>query len=129
MFSSPGINTINANENTVQSTGIQSNDPTFQLDVSLNSVKEIPYSTPSFNRAVILTNGDVGLPDETYSVGYKQKFVDNQVSLLPFHMEAPNVPVTQLPYRESIQNSNIIYENVPNKLLFSLRAPEINESF
>lgn len=130
MFSSPGIDTKEANPTTVQSTGIQSTDPTAQLDVTLNSMKEIPYGTPSYNRAVIWTNGDVGLPDETYSVGYKQVPVDNQVQPFLSHLEAPNVPVTQLSYTESIQQSATqVYESVPNKLLFSLRAPSINEGF
>jgi hypothetical protein len=130
MFSSPGINTNDANENTVSNTGIQSNDPTAQLNIALNSVKQIPYTTPSFNRAVIWTNGDVGLDDRQYNVGYKQVPVDNQVAKLFTHFESPELPVTQLPFNESINKSaQKIIDNVPNKMLFSLRAPDINEGF
>lgn len=121
MYSSPGIP---ERDNNTSSSG-----PYDNLNYTLNSVHEIPYTRPSFNRSVIWTNGDVGLDDRNYSVGYKQVFVDNQVYPMLHSFEAPNVPVTQTPYNQSIFNSTQVQPQTSTKFLQSLRAPGINEGF
>lgn len=110
-------------------------DDTMQFDPlnsQLNSVVQIPYSNISVQPSpqALLYYKDVGLYDWQYNTGYKQQAVDNQVSVLPYHYESPDVPVTHTPFMEQLFNSTLVYENVGGRTLFqSLRAPAVNEGF
>lgn len=100
---------------------------TVALNQQLNSFVEIPYSNPSIQRGARLA---AGIDDTDFNMGYKMHFVDNQVSQLGVTMEAPDVGVTNLPWRESLYKSSMFQEQVPDKLYnSSLRAPAINEGF
>jgi hypothetical protein len=99
---------------------------TGQLNQQLNSVL-IQGQNPTFQRAYIMGGG---ISDTDFDVGYKQVFVDNQVSVMVSHFEAPNVPVTQLPFSQAIYNSMQATQQVVDTLINpNLRAPSINEGF
>jgi hypothetical protein len=105
------------------------NDPTAGLNQRLNAVVQLPLSTPSFGRAEVVQDGGPGLADNSaYNIGFQQLPVPNQIIVVQ-PMEAPNVPVDWLSYRQSLAYSSQKQPQVVNPLLTSLRAPGINEGF
>jgi len=97
-----------------------------QLNTQLNSVI-IQNQNPTFQRAFIMGGG---ISDTDFDVGYKMGFVDNQVSVMVSHFEAPDVPVTQLPFSQAIYNSMFATRQVVDNLINpNLRAPSINEGY
>ena len=101
-------------------------DPSTQaLNVELNSVIQIPYGTPSFNRGSRMATGDEGYRD----MGYKMRFVDNQVTSIAYY-EAPEPALNSLSYSQQIYNSTLVQKQVNGQLVYSsLRAPAINEGY
>lgn len=117
-FNSPGVPTY---EGEVE----QKQDVlTNQLFNQLRSKVEQEYTQPSYKWAFGLQSG---LDDRNQSVGYKQVPVDNQVSVLQNRFEAPEVPVTQLPFQQNLYNSTLVQETVNGKILYKMRSPGINE--
>lgn len=105
-------------------------DPfTVGLRDQLNSV--IPYQPtmpPVFNHWVRSYGPGVG--DWNYDVGYKHVPVGNQVIPMIMRFEAPEVPVTHLPFRPVLFDSTQPYQQAQNELMYpNLRAPAINEGF
>lgn len=119
-FKSPAIPTSNGEMNQLEDAN------TVALREQLNSVHEIQYTQPSYNHSYFLS---AGIDDRDYNVGYKQVPVGNQVSVLAHHFEAPEVPVTQLSYKESLFNSTLVQKTVNGTPVIAMRAPGINEGF
>jgi len=119
MDSSPNIPTdVGANPDSTTDIYTQ------QLNQQLNSVVLLPQN-PSFERGTRMASAEID-----YNVGYKMSFVDNQVAIPISQYEAPNVPVTQLPFSQAIYGSMFPQAQVSPLLANpNLRAPSINEGY
>lgn len=106
---------------------ISTTDPyTSALNESLNAMTVQVPTQQFYQRARILQYSDVGLDDANYNVGYHHVNVPQEVKV-ERHFEAPEVPVTQLPFMQAIYNTTLVQELQSSMPLYSLRAPAINE--
>jgi hypothetical protein len=95
-----------------------------QLDQNLRAI-EIIDTMPSYRHNYILST-----PDQGYDVGWKEQMVPNEVIVLPYHYESPELPVTQLPYSQAIFDSTLSRKQVNDEVVYTnLRAPGINEGY
>jgi hypothetical protein len=105
-------------------------DPhTVVLRDALNAVTPYqPTMPPVFNTWVRSTGPGIG--DSQYDVGYKQVPVGNQVIPMILRFEAPDVPVTHLPFRAVLYDSSLPYQQSQNLIIYpNLRSPAINEGY
>ena len=99
-------------------------DPTPQLIDMQRSVVEIPYGRPSFERGSRLSPPDYQTQPHPI---YSGAMVGNQVHIPIYNYEAPDVPVSQLPYSQQLYNSTLVQATVNGAVVYNLRAPGINE--
>lgn len=89
-----------------------------------------PTQPPVFNLWVRSYGPGVG--DENYNVGYHHVPVASgniPIAYVGNH-EAPNIPVTHLPFLQALYNTTLVSEVVAGQTIYpSLRSPGINEGF
>lgn len=101
---------------------------TVALRDALNAEQPYPPTiAPTFYQAVRTTGPGIG--DAQYNVGWHQLPVPAGIKHIS-HFESPNVPVTNLPFRENLYNSTLVQKTVNHQIVYSAyRAPAINEGF
>lgn len=95
----------------------------------LNAV--IPYTPtvpPTFHDYIRYDGSGVG--DENYNVGYHQQPVQSGIidSWTAGRYEAPNIPVSHLPYSQGLNEATLVrYQSSNQPVYRNWRAPGINE--
>ena len=94
----------------------------------MDAVYPYPPTTPPVYH---IYNGqyDTGVGDDQYNVGYKQLPVANEFIPTLMSYEAPDVPVTHLPFKQQLYNTTLVQRTVDHQVVYSLRAPGINEGY
>lgn len=107
-------------------------DPyTVTLTDWMNQVEPYPPTQPPVFHLYVRSHGP-GVGDENYNVGYKQVPVPQgniPIAYVGDH-EAPEIPVTHLPYMQQMYNTTLVKATVAGQTVYpSLRSPGINEGY
>lgn len=98
---------------------------TIALTDSLNAVTPFPPTMPIVFNTWVRSYGP-GIGDSQYNVGFHQADVPQSV-IITGNYEAPDVPVTHLPFASQLYNSTLTQQQAGDIIFNSLRAPTINE--
>ena len=94
-----------------------------------DQMNAITYYEPTFPPAFpiwVRTYGPTN--DESVNVGFHQADVPSMIEPMLVRHEAPDVPVTHLPYREQLFNSTLTQATIAGQVVFNaLRSPTPNE--
>ena len=95
-----------------------------------DSLNAVTYFEPTFPPAfpIWVRSYGPGIGDDQYNVGFHQADVNPYIQPMLVRYEAPNVPVTHLPYMEQLFNSTLTQATIAGQVVFNaLRSPTPNE--